>query len=160
MSRIEQLIEALLKELGEDPGRYGLQKTPARLEHDGDALRPQRALDRVGDLVRQALLHLQPAGVHLDHARELGQADDPAVWHVRHVRAAEEGQQVVLAQAVEVDVLDDHHLAVVDRKQRIVQDAVDVGVVAARKEPERLFNALGRTPQPFPARIFSKLCKQ
>jgi GTP cyclohydrolase I len=32
MSRIEQLIEALLKELGEDPARQGLEKTPARLE--------------------------------------------------------------------------------------------------------------------------------
>ncbi len=32
MSRIEQLVEALLKELGEDPSRQGLEKTPARLE--------------------------------------------------------------------------------------------------------------------------------
>jgi len=48
-------------------------------------------------------------------------------------------QQMMLAQAVEIDVLDDHHLAVVDREQRAVQDLVDVGVVAAGEKRQRLF---------------------
>ena len=34
--------------------------------------------------------------------------------NVRDVTLAEERQQVVLAEAIEVDVLDDHHLAIVD----------------------------------------------
>ena len=53
----------------------------------------------------------------------------------------EEWQQVVLAQAVEIDVLDDHHLAVVDREQRVVEDLVDVFVVPARQERQGLRDA-------------------
>ena len=50
-----------------------------------------------------------------------------AVRNVGDVALAEERQQVMLAQAVEVDVLDDHHLAIIDREQRVVQHLVDVG---------------------------------
>ena len=38
MSRIEGLIESLLKELGEDPGREGLKRTPARVARALDFL--------------------------------------------------------------------------------------------------------------------------
>ena len=48
--------------------------------------------------------------------------------NVRDVTFAEERQQVVLAQAVEVDVLDDHHLAVIDGEQRVVDDRVHIGI--------------------------------
>ena len=76
---------------------------------------------------------------------------------VGDVALAEERQQVVLAQAVEVDVLDDHHLAVIDGEQGVVEDLVDVHVVAARQELERLFDALRRIQQSLTARIFSEL---
>ena len=90
----------------------------------------------------------------------LAEADDLGARDVGDVALAEERQQVVLAQAVEVDVLDDHHLAVIDGEQRVVEDFVDVHVVAAREELEGLFDALRGVEQPFAARIFSELGKE
>ena len=80
--------------------------------------------------------------------------------NVGDVALAEERQQVVLAQAVEIDVLHDHHLAVFDGEQRVVEDFVDVHAVAAREELERLFDALRGIQEPFAARIFSELGKE
>ena len=77
--------------------------------------------------------------------------------NVGDVALAEERQQVVLAQAVEVDVLHDHHLAVIDGEQRVVEDFVDVHAVAAREELEGLLDALRGVQQPFAAGIFSEL---
>ncbi len=52
MTRIEGLIEALLKELGEDPGRPGLLRTPCRVSNalafftEGYRLDPAQVLDQ------------------------------------------------------------------------------------------------------------------
>jgi hypothetical protein len=48
----------------------------ARLHDDGDALGLDNLHNGVGDLLGQAFLDLQAAGVHLGNARELGEADD------------------------------------------------------------------------------------
>ena len=84
------------------------------LHDDGDAERRDLLLDHLGDLMREPLLHLQPAREHVDETRNLAEADHPLLRDVGDVAFAEERQQVVLAQAVEVDVLDDHHLAVIN----------------------------------------------
>ena len=76
------------------------------------------------------------------------------------VALAEERQQVVLAQAVEVDVLDDHHLAIIDREQRVVQHLVDVRRVPARQKLERLFDAFRRMGSPSRAGILAELREQ
>ena len=52
---------------------------------------------------------------------------------IGHVSAAEEGQHVVLAEAVDVDVLDDHHLVVADVEECVVpEDLARLQIVAAR----------------------------
>ena len=67
---------------------------------------------------------------------------------------------MVLAQAVEVDVLDDDHLAVIDGEQRAVEDVVDVRVVAAGQEFEGLFDPFRRVHEPFAGRIFPEFGQQ
>ena len=87
----------------------------------------------------------------------------PITWpfgNVGDVALAEERQQVVLAQAVEVDVRDDHHLAIIDGEQRAVQHVVDVGRVAAREKPQRLLDPLRRLDQPLARRILAELDQQ
>ena len=74
-----------------------------RLEHDADAARRQMRLQPVGDLLRQALLHLQVAREQVDDPGQLRKADDPVAGQVADVRDAGERQQVVLAQRVERD---------------------------------------------------------
>ena len=97
---------------------------------DADALRLEPLLEEVGDLLGQPLLDLQAAGVHLDDPRDLRQPDDPAARDVGDRRGPEERQQVVLAQRVERDVLDDDHLAVGDVEDRAVDEPLGVDVVA------------------------------
>ena len=73
---------------------------------------------------------------------------------------AEERQQMMLAQTVEVDVAHDHHLAIIDGEQRAVQHLIDVGLVAAREKLQRLFHPLRRPDQPFARRILAELDQQ
>ena len=88
------------------------------------------ALEEFGDLLGQPLLDLEPPGIHLDDARDLRQPDDAAARDVGDGRGAEERQQVVLAQRVERDVLDDDHLAVADVEDRVVDEPLGIDVVA------------------------------
>jgi len=67
---------------------------------------------------------------------------------------AEERQQVVLAEAVEVDVLDDDHLAILDREQRVVQHLVDVSVIPAGEELQGFLDPRRRVHQPLAIGIF------
>ena len=94
-----------------------------RLDHDADALGRQPVVEEVGDLLGHALLDLEPARVHLDDARDLREADDLAPRDVGDRRRPEERQQVVLAQRVERDVLDDDHLRVLDVEDGAVDRA-------------------------------------
>ena len=70
----------------------------------------------IRDLHRKPLLHLKSASIHVDEPWNLAKADDFSVGNVRDVTLAEERQDVMLAEAVEIDVLDDHHLVVLDGK--------------------------------------------
>ena len=115
---------------------------------------------RLGDLGGQPLLHLQAAREHVDQAGDLAQADHLPLRQVGDVALAEKRQQVMLAQAVEVDVLDDHHLVIIDSEQCVVEHRVDVGGVAARQELQRLLDALRRVEQPLAGRIFAELGEQ
>ena len=81
----------------------------------------------------------------------------PPLRNVGDVAAAEERQQMMLAQAVEVDVLDDHHLVIIDGEQGVVEDRIDVRRIPAREEPQRFLDALGRVEQPLARRVFAKL---
>src|SRR5688572_10778670 len=76
--------------------------TEVRRLHDyGDAERLRHLVNRVGDLLREALLHLEPPREHIDDSRQLRQADDPFRRQVGHVALAEERQQMMFAETVE-----------------------------------------------------------
>ena len=83
------------------------------LDDDHHAERVEGLLDALLDLEREALLNLEAVGEDVDHAGDLAQARDVAAGDVGHVHLTEEGQDVVLAEGEEVDVLDDDHLLVV-----------------------------------------------
>ena len=100
-----------------------------RFEHDEHAARGQFLLHQVGDLLRHPLLNLRLAGHRVDHAGQLAQADDSAGRDVSDVEPAREGQQVVLAEAGELDVLLQDHLFVIDF-ERLAQQQTRVGVQA------------------------------
>ncbi len=103
-------------------------------EHDTNTLRMDRIFDSFGDLLREALLHLQTARENVDDARNLAEADHLVVRHVCDVRLAEERNEVMLALRVELDVFDDHHLVVIDVEERTVQNVFDLLIVALSEE--------------------------
>jgi hypothetical protein len=131
-----------------------------RFHDDGDAQRIDLLPNRIRDLAREPLLDLQTPAEDIDQPRNLAQADYLGPWNIGDVTLAEERQEVMLTETVEVDVLDDDHLAVVDREQRVVEDCVDVHVVAARQKLEGLLDAFGSVQQSLAARIFTDLGKE
>ena len=82
------------------------------------------------------------------------------VRNVGDVAFAEERQQMVLAHAVEIDVLDDDHLAVVNGEQRVVEHLVDIRAVATRQKPQRLLDAQRRARQTLAVGVFAQLVQQ
>jgi hypothetical protein len=74
--------------------------------------------------------------------------------------AAEERQHVVLAQAVHLDVLHDHHAAGVLREERVVDHLLHVGAVPLGEEGERLRHSQRRLLQALARRVFAELDEQ
>src|SRR5581483_7078017 len=70
------------------------------------------------------------------------------------VALSEKGEEVMLAEGKEVDVLHDHHLLVVDREKSIVQDPVDILAIAAGQKMKRPLHPARRSLQPFARGIF------
>src|SRR5580704_12532821 len=127
------------------------------LDDDADAARAERLLEGQCDLLGEPLLDLEPPGIYIDDAGHLREADDAAIRDLRHVRAAEERQHVVLAQRVELDVPHhDHALVPGLLEQRIANDLRGVHRVAAREELERFGDALRRLDQPLAVGIFAE----
>src|SRR5579871_4332133 len=96
----------------------------ARLDHHADAPGADRVHHHLRDLLGQALLQLQPAREHVHQPRELAHPEYPALRDIADVAAAEERQHVVLAEAVELDVLHDYHAARRLGEECVVDDLV------------------------------------
>src|SRR5207302_1332779 len=110
----------------------------AGLADDADALRLDRILDRLRHLLGEPLLNLKAAREGVHNARKLAQAEYFILRQVGDVHFAEKRQQMVLAKAEEFDILDDHHLVVIDRVERLVDELGNIGGVAAGKKLHRL----------------------
>jgi hypothetical protein len=96
-------------------------------------------------------------GEHLDQTRDLREAHDLAVRDVRHVDPAEEGQHMMLAQAVEVGVLDEDHLVVADVEEGVVEDVDRILFVALRQEAHGLGVAMRGAGEAVPGGILAQL---
>jgi len=70
-------------------------------------------LHRLGDFTGQVFLNLQAARIHIHNASDLRQAEYLAIGKIRNVCLADERQHVMLAQRVQLDILDQYHLAVI-----------------------------------------------
>ena len=83
------------------------------LDHHDSAKGIEGLLEAIANLLGQVLLHLQTVGEDVHHARYLAESYDVAIGNIGHVHLAEEGQNVVFAKGIELDVLDHHHLVVI-----------------------------------------------
>ena len=112
--------------------------------------------DRLGDLPGEVLLDLQAAGEHVDDPRHLRQAEHLAGGNVRHMSLADEGQEVVFAQGVQLDVADDDHFIVVRGEQRAVDDFLQGLAIAVAEVLHGLGRALRGVEQAFALRVFAE----
>src|SRR5262249_31622769 len=80
--------------------------------------------------------------------------------HVGDVALAEEGQEVVLAHRVKVDVLDHHHLVVLLGEKRLVQDIVYALSIARGEVLPGLGHARWRLLQALPRWVLAHLLQQ
>ena len=113
------------------------------LDHHAHAVRLQGLLQRVRDLVGQALLHLEPPGEHLHDPRDLAQSEQSSLGNIGDVRLSEERQHVVLAERIQLDVLDEDHVVVLLDEHARSDRLTRVGPVSAREPFHRLGDPAG-----------------
>ena len=62
----------------------------------------------------------------------------------------------MLAEAVDLDVLHDHHAVRLLREDRAVDDLLEIGARAGRQKGERIGDALRRLDETFPFRVLAQ----
>ncbi|MOA08192.1 hypothetical protein D3C78_1279380 [compost metagenome] len=72
---------------------------------------------------------------------------------------ADERQQVVFAQRIQLDVLHQHHFAVVGAEQRVVGDFLQRLLVALAEVLHGLGGTLGRVEQAFAGGVLAELAE-
>ncbi|KAI1696481.1 hypothetical protein Ddc_20396 [Ditylenchus destructor] len=103
--------------------------------------------------------HAHAAGIHFDDARHLGQAQYAAVGQVGHVGLADEGQHVVFTERIQLDVLDQHHFAVVRAEQGTVGDFFQCLLITAAEVLHRLGGTLWRVEQALAGNVLAELAE-
>src|SRR5262249_50278370 len=88
---------------------------------------------------------------------ELGNSEDAAAGDVADVAASEERQHVMLAEAVDLDVLADDHAVGPLREDRAVDQFFCIGLVAGSEEAQRLGHPAGRALETFSGGILSEV---
>ena len=121
---------------------------------DDDSAVGEDSGEQFADVVGHAFLHLEASREGVDDACEFAQADDAACGDVADGHLAEEGQDVVFAQGVELNVLDDDDFASLVLKDGAVHDGVGVLAVAAGVLDECLGGAHGGLGETFAVRVF------
>src|SRR5579875_4172189 len=94
--------------------------------------------NRIGDLIRKSLLHLQPAREGIDETGNLAEADHLLVRDVGDMAAPKKGQQMMFAEAEDFNIPDDHHLIVGYFEKRAVQHLIRILTVAAGEKAQGL----------------------
>ena len=126
------------------------------LDDDHDAERLKGFLDALAYLLRHALLYLQAVGEAIYHAGYLAQSGHMSVGDVGHVHFAVEGQHVVFAEGIEIDVPHDDHLAIVFAELGRVEYGHGVLFVATCHEGHCPGYSLGCLDETFAPGIFAE----
>ena len=93
-------------------------------DHDDDPFGLEGLGQTVADLRRETLLHLKAAGIDLDQAGYLAEPYDALGGDIAYVYLSEEGEQMVLAEGVKLDVAHDD-----DARTRMLENGRGYDVV-------------------------------
>lgn len=115
----------------------------------------QDFLERITDLLPEALLDLESASIHIHNPWDLTEANDLRIWNVADVHFPSEGEHVVLTERVTLDIFHDDHAVGVTFKQRSVDDGLQVLVIPRGEEFQGFVAALGGALQSLTLWIFA-----
>jgi len=124
------------------------------IDDHADSAGIQYFLDGIGNLPGQPFLNLEPPCVHIGDPRQLGNTDYFVVGDIPDMAFAEERQQMVLAQGINLDVSQDDHVSGFCLEDGIVHDLVQTLGVTLREETECFLRPFRGSAQSFPAGIF------
>ena len=143
-------------------GAVGLEAGRAADLHDHGHAQRLELLHQGGcDLGRHPLLNLQAAGINFNQPRQLGQPDYVMARQVGDMRLAHEGQQVMLAQRVKINVAaDDNLLVVFLDEERAVDHFLGVLRIAASQVLVGLDDPGWCAQQPFTVGVFADVANQ
>lgn len=131
----------------------------SRFNHDSDAQRIDRTLNRFSNLCGEALLYLQSARKYVHQAWNLTEPDHSPSRNIGDVDLAEKRQKVVFAETKHLDILDDDHLVIRHIEQSSVQDLSGILMVSAGEIPECAVDSRGCFQQPVACGVFANLFK-
>jgi hypothetical protein len=97
-----------------------------RFYYHGHARGLQAIHERLGDLGCKILLNLQTPREYIDNARHLGKTNHLPVWKVSHMRATDEGKQMMLTQRIKLNVFDQDDLTCTGFENGPVDDLVEI----------------------------------
>jgi len=104
---------------------------------------------------------LEPLRIDIDEPRELRDADDALVRQIGDMRPADDRRDMMLAMALETDVLQDDHLVVAIGLFEGALELLDrIGLIAGEKFLVSACHATGRAAQALPRRIIAGPAQQ
>ncbi len=109
-----------------------------RVDHDSYAARLEHLVDAAGNLRGKLFLHLEAAGVAIDHARQLADAHHAIGGQVADMGAADDRRHVMFAERFERDITQHHHFIVaLDFFEGAAQIRAGVARHILRTNPDR-----------------------
>jgi len=124
-----------------------------RFNHHAHAFWVEGIRKALGDLLGQPFLDLEPVGEHVHNAWDFAQADEFPVRDIPHMRLAEKGEQMMFAQAVELDVAHAHHFIIILLKNGAIDDGIGGGAIPLCEEFIHGSYAVGRFSESFALRV-------
>jgi hypothetical protein len=129
----------------------------SRVEHDGHPKWLEMGPNTVGDFGGETFLNLEATGVSVQHAGELGNADDAVAGKIGDMRLADDRRHVMLAMGQKRDVLEKDDVVVtagvLKRSFQMYRGLFFVAPAILAPSPG---NAFGRVDQAFSVRIVSR----
>ncbi len=99
------------------------------LNNDPHSFGPGEFHHRIGNLGGEVFLNLQAPGKDIDDTRHFGQTNHFAVRDLGHVTLTDKRQHMVFTHGVQLDVLNNDHLAVIAAENSDFHDPVQVFVL-------------------------------
>src|SRR5206468_5032480 len=116
--------------------------------------------ERLSNLCGEIFLDLQATRKDIDNARDFGKANHFPVGNVGDVHPTNEWKQMMLAQRIKLNVLDQNDLARVGFENSIVDDCVEVLAITLREKFQCARRAVRRASQTFAIQVLANAFQQ